>query len=199
MKKKLIPFVLLFLISTVSCEKNQELDEVKFKDFKVNLSNAKITSNPYLIVYDDIPSLLDKLDSAIDDFYADILDEKNNDPRITDVLANIKFYDGKAIVTEIYFLDASKEELINGLVFDETLGTYQQVNTFINWDIVLNGASCPSGYSQVGSCNNVNNPENCISNALNQYLSANLTGIGSCVDVNIKVGLINTRICGKNC
>ena len=64
---------------------------------------------------------------------------------------------------------------------------------------LLDGASCPSGYTRLGRCSNFGNTQACVGEYLADYLSENLDSVGDCANVQISVGTLNTTVCGKTC
>ncbi|MCA9748953.1 MAG: hypothetical protein KC414_07590, partial [Romboutsia sp.] len=58
-------------------------------------------------------------------------------------------------------------------------------------------ASCPSGYTQLASCSNFGNTQDCVAAAMQTFLSTNIDGVGDTAYVYVSVGYTSTKVCGK--
>ena len=192
-------FGLLFLFA-FACEKQEDESTVDFKDVKIDLSSARFGSNPVLLRYSDISELLRNLEVPLGSVISDSKDIMSADSRISNVISIINFHDGNATLTDVYYLDESRKVIVGGYILDDKTGKYNTISYGgIDWDSIFNGGSCPQGYSQLASCGNFNNPQGCVATAMSTYMSANLSSVGDCVNVQVNVGALNTRVCGKTC
>lgn len=112
MKKTFITFFLVLGIFFISCEKIVENRELDLKDLQVDFSGLKIMSNPNLLEYNDVPSLLDSLDRVMDFIVKDVNEEKNENPTVTDVLVYLRFHDGTMSMQEAYLLNVSDKQVL---------------------------------------------------------------------------------------
>lgn len=192
--------VSIFFLTAFSCDKQDDESKVDMKNVKIDLSSARFGSNPVLLRYADIPELLRNLETLTNSVISDSHDIMATDRRISNVISFVNFKDGRAILTKVYYVDEVNRVVIGGYILNEETGTYTTIAYGEpNWDAIINGGGCPQGYSQLASCENLNNPQGCVGNAVSTYMSAHLSSIGDCVTVQVNVGALNTRVCGKIC
>ena len=188
----------LLLLSAISCEKQEDESKVDFNNVKIDLSQARFGSNPVLLHYADVPELLRSLNAPVNSIISDSREIMGQDSRVTDIISIVNFHDGIALLTHVYYLDENSRTVVGGYILDIRTSTYNPVSYGgIDWDSIFNGGQCPGGYSELASCGNFNNPQNCVASAMSTYMASNLSGIGDCVNVQVKVGALNTRVCGK--
>ena len=198
--KNTISFIalLFFSISLISCE-NEETktsNEKIIDEITVDLTASKLGDNVSLMTYSSLQELEDKIPELVSSILDDVEDEKNQDSRISDAFINLKFVDGKVFLSEIVFYDNINDLFISGLVLDFDTMLYQTINRFPP-HLVVGG--CPSGYTSLGSCSNFSNPKACVANKISTFMSANISGMGDCANVQVSVGALATTVCGSLC
>lgn len=182
-----------------SCEPSEDSSQVNLGDIPVALEYARL-GGPVLITYKDVPELIGKIGMAGVALYEDSREIMDQDSRTSSVITELELKDGRVLLTSVYYLDEVNQVVVGGHILDRQAGNYNEVSfAGPDWDPVFNGNRCPTGYSQLTSCVNFNDPTQCIGNALTAYVSENLSSMGDCVAIQVKVGALNTRVCGKSC
>lgn len=182
-------------------EQKAKNEEVILDEIPINLKSLNIGSQITLFTYANVSEAADAADAAMVELIREAKDDLADESGATHLFTNVKIANGKAYVSDILYYDANKDEFIGGHYYDDVTDTYEPYGIFPSPQTVsafVNGR-CPNGYTQLASCGNFNNPEDCISNAMKSYLSANLSSMGDCVDVRVSVGLSKTRVCGRQC
>jgi len=187
-KKKI--FLLLFSLSTfsfLSCE--NENTEVKkdpnLSDIKIDLSNMKVSN--IIFEYKTNDELKSKTEDLIFSLVEESKEELKSDKKISYIFYEIKFEKGKAFFTEVASLN--KESNSINEIYIQNNEAYKAGPLTI--------ASCPSGYTELASCSNFSNTSNCVSAAMQTFLSTNVTGVGDSAYVYVAVGYTSTKVCGK--
>ena len=200
MKKLFLPFLSIFILIIISCEKQvEETNNLDLSKMQINLEESRLGQTIVLAYYSDISDLQKKVGEITTSLIEDSNEILNNNNEITDVITNIKFSNGKAIISEVFYVNLDTKEIIEGYVLNEETSTYQKVDPNLGgFDDFISG-SCPSGYSQIGSCSNLNNPQTCVGNSIQTFLTTNINSIGDCANVQVSVGALNTKVCGKVC
>jgi len=192
--------LIALLLSVNSCSEestnNEELDTVSFGDFDIDLSKSSFGNAIKVFDYTDKKDLGNKLDKAM----YQIITESNDlikHSETTDVILNIVFSDGIAIISKIIEFNSNTNKIISANYFDRKTNAYAKSvpGDLSNLDL----ARCPNGYTQLASCGNLSNPQQCVSNAVSSYLTAEISSIGDCANVQVQVGTFTTRVCGKSC
>ena len=166
---------------------------------KIDLKNSKLNGEIKLFNFSNTKELISEIDEAINLITEDSKEIIKNNSEVTNVITNISFINGKAIISKILFVNNNTKKIIEGYELDTNSNTYALLSRKINWDEILVGGGCPTGYSQLASCGNFSNPQTCVGNAIQTYLSANISGSGDCANVQVNVGALNTRVCGRTC
>ncbi|OIQ22059.1 MAG: hypothetical protein BM557_01385 [Flavobacterium sp. MedPE-SWcel] len=179
----------------------EQTQEVSLKEIPVSLKKLNIGSQIILFSYTNVSEAQQLVDAAVADLIVDSKEDLGERTDATQMLTNVKISGGKAYVNEFLFYDENKQELVEGFYYDAATDSYKphSAPSLQFMSAAINGARCPSGYEQLASCSNFNNPENCIGGALQSYLSTSLSSVGDCLDIHISVGLSKTRVCGKEC
>lgn len=175
MKKTFITFSLVLGIFFISCEKIVENRELDLKDLQVDFSGLKIMSNPNLLEYNDVPSLLDSLDRVMDFIVKDVNEEKSENPTVTDVLVYLRFHDGAMSMQEAYLLNVSDKQVLRGMTYNSVDKAYEEVDTFAAWDKLISQTAADSREDKLIRCSNDTQVSNCLAYGLKQYLSSQLT------------------------
>lgn len=184
----------------MSCEGQEDsVEKVDLTKMKIDLKNSKLNGEIKLFTYSDTKELISNIDEAINLTTEDSKEIIKNNSEITNVITNISFINGKAIISKILYVNYKTKKIIEGYELDINSNTYARLPGDINWDEVIGGGGCPTGYSQLASCGNFSNPQTCVGNAIQTYLSANINGPGDCANVQVNVGALNTRVCGRTC
>lgn len=184
----------------LSCESHDKSNaKVDLSGLEIDLKGSKLGGKVELFSYENTEELLGNIDKSVNLVIADAEEVLKNNSEITNVLVDISFTNGVAVLTKILYVNQNTKKLIEGYEFDVNTNSYAELPTDLNLEEVFSGANCPTGYSQISSCGNFSDPQTCISNAIRNYLSANINGPGNCANVQVSVGAINTRVCGKTC
>lgn len=201
MKNKIVFMALiLFSVSFISCEKEEtkSANEKIIDGINIDLTASKLGDNFSLMSYSNVQELQDKLPEVISNLLEDIESEMNGDTRISDTFVNLKFENGKAIISEIVFFDNDSKSVISGFILNYDTMEYESISVSTQDWVGLVG-SCPSGYSSLGVCSNFSSPKECITKKLSDFLAANISGVGDCANVQVSVGSLATTVCGKTC
>lgn len=59
--------------------------------------------------------------------------------------------------------------------------------------------SCPDGFTDLGTCSNFGDTEECIAGKVSAHFSNTLAGPGDCSTVQVKIGTLSSRVCGGGC
>ncbi len=200
--KNTISFIalLLFSISLISCEKEETKtsNEKIIDGITVDLTASKLGDNVSLMSYSNVQELHDKLPEVISNLLEDIKSEMSGDTLISDTFVNLKFENGKAIISEIVFFDNVSKSVISGFILNYNTMKYESISASTQSWISLAGG-CPSGYSSLGTCSNFSSPKECITKKLSNFLAVNISGVGDCENVQVSVGSLATTVCGKTC
>jgi len=182
-----------------ACESPENSSQVTLGDIPVNLDNARLGS-PVLMTYADVPELVRNIEMVGASLYEDSHEIMDTDSRTSSVIAELEIKNGRVLLSSVYYLDEVNEVIVGGHILDAQTGNYSEVSfAGADWDAVFNGNRCPAGYSQLASCGKSNHPTQCIGNALTAYLSENLSSVGDCAAIQVKVSTLNTRVCSKSC
>lgn len=114
-----------------------------------------------------------------------LIDNKN----ATNVIYNLKIENGKVFIENISLVNIDSKKVIKQQKYNSKM--------LPDFDVLFNGARCPSGYSQLATCSNTGETQECVGGALAKYLSESLSSVGDCTNVNVSVGLFSTRVCGQ--
>ncbi|MEN8880293.1 MAG: hypothetical protein ABF311_08980 [Polaribacter sp.] len=188
-------FTFAFIILLVSsCSKNQsvvEQDElnIDLSTIKLDLNKLKLNEPQVLFSYKNLEELKLQADSTIKELIEEIDDIVASNENITNVLFDLKFNKGVSTLDNVYFLDAKNREIIN---ISENRDS-QRIE--FDWDSFLNGAPCPNGYTNNGSCSSAS----CISETTTTILTDGLEGNGDCSEIRYNRGLVSVRICSRSC
>lgn len=207
MKNKIF-FISLFFLSflLLSCESEDKYnlkEQNKAEQLSTSVNASKEGDTFTFMTYSSMQELQDKLPRAISLMLDDAQDIIAQDTRVTDAFINIKFSSGKAYLSEIVFYDSNKDEIIRGNILNFDNMTYYPItnSTFpILWSGLV--GNCPTGYSSVGTCNTLEGAEAlkaCVTSKVAAYMSASLSDIGDCANVQVSIGTFTTRVCGKKC
>jgi hypothetical protein len=116
-----------------------------------------------------------------------LIDNKN----ATNVIYNLKIENGNVFIENISLVNTTTKKVIKQQKYNSKM--------LPDFDVLFNGAKCPSGYSQLASFKNTGETQECVGVALAKYLSENLSSVGDCTNVNVSVGLFSTRVFGQTC
>src|SRR5690554_126941 len=157
--------------------------------------------NPIVVFeYASIKDIHNKLDNAIPILLED-LKEEINAKNYSDVIAGLKFHNGRVIVSELVYFRDGNLVLEDSRYFNEEVGEYVPLSNGMEfiYNEIANSAACPHGYTNLGKCSNIGNTEECLGGLISGYLTKSLTSVGDCANVQVSVGLLNTTVCGKTC
>ena len=131
--KNTISFIalLFFSISLISCEKEQTKtsNEKIIDGITVDLTASKLGDNFSLMSYSNVQELQDKLPEVISNLLEDIKSEMSGDTLISDTFVNLKFENGKAIISEIVFFDHVSKSVISGFILNYNTMKYESIST----------------------------------------------------------------------
>lgn len=197
--KNLALFILIFNLSSCSQEEisSQKQDSLDFSEIKIDLKKSFLGKEIKVIDYKDKTELITKINSSFNQIIVDSRELIKDKSEVSDIILNINFSDGKAIITNIVEYNIKTKEIINAHYLNPESNTYLRYppNDIDNLDY----ASCPDGYTQVDSCSNVSGTEECVGSAVQSYLSDNVSGIGDCANIQVQVGTFSTKVCGRTC
>lgn len=205
MKKEIMHYLAMSImvtgLFTFSCKKNEQYQGKKvLTPIRVNLYQSKLGKQILMLPYSSSTSAAtpESLEKAIKLTIEDAAGILKTRKEISDIILDISFKNGKAIVTRTTYLNKKQRKIIEAYLLDEASGTYKQQN--MPWyEEVLDGAACPAGFKQLAACSNMGNPTTCVSNAISTFLTSNINSIGDCATIQVQVGTLNTRVCGKTC
>lgn len=203
--KNLFSIALFFgfalLLNSCSQEEKTSPEKQQVDLSKLDIKVKSLIDPSILFEYIDAEELRTKGEPAFVDLIKGSFDELDSRTDITQIISVVGVKDGKATVKEIHFIDLDNDRTIERHILDEGTGLYV-IDTNIEGSM-SNGnetAPCPSGFTLIKSCtNNRDTLPGCIGGAVQQYLTSNLTQTGDCVEVQVKVTLSGTKICGKTC
>lgn len=156
--------------------------------------------NPIVVFeYASVEDIDKKLDEALP-MLLDDLNEEIREKKYSDVIAGLKFYNGRVIVSELVYFRDGDLVLEDSRYFNEEVGEYVPLSNGMEftYNEIANG-NCPEGYTRIGRCSNIGNTEGCLGGLISGYLTKNLKSIGDCANVQVSVGVVNTTVCGKTC
>lgn len=156
--------------------------------------------NPIVVFeYASVEDIDKKLDEALP-MLLDDLNEEIREKKYSDVIAGLKFYNGRVIVSELVYFRDGDLVLEDSRYFDEKAGEYVPLSNGMEftYNEIANG-NCPEGYTRIGRCSNIGSTEGCLGGLISGYLTKNLKSIGDCANVQVSVGVVNTTVCGKTC
>uniref|UniRef100_UPI00404B8F23 hypothetical protein n=1 Tax=Gelidibacter sp. TaxID=2018083 RepID=UPI00404B8F23 len=190
--------ILIFSINSCSQEETIKQDQVSldFNDLKINLSNSSFNNQIKVFDFKDKSEMIAKINPSFNQIIEDSRELIKNNSEVTDVIITISFKDGKALISEIIELDIKNNIIRQSAKYDNSKKSYIANR---GGPFNPNFANCPSGYTELASCSNINNPSECAGNAAQAYFSENVSGIGDCANVQIQVGTFTTKVCGKTC
>jgi hypothetical protein len=197
--KKIILGLLSFTFLLSCGGQEDSVEKVDLTKMKIDLKNSKLNGEIKLFTFSNTKELISEIDEAINLITEDSKEIIKNNSEVTNVITNISFINGKAIISKILYVNYKTKKIIEGYELDTNSNTYALLSRKINWDEILGGGGCPNGYSQLASCGNFSDPQTCVGNAIQTYLSANISGPGDCANVQVNVGALNTRVCGRTC
>lgn len=157
--------------------------------------------NPIVVFeYASVEDIDKKLDEALPILLEDLKEEINK-KNYSDVIAGLKFHNGRVIVSELVYFRDGNLVLEDSRYFNEEVGEYVPLSNGMEfiYNEIANGAACPHGYTNLGKCSNIGNTEECLGGLISGYLTKSLTSVGDCANVQVSVGLLNTTVCGKTC
>lgn len=196
--KNLALIVLILNFNSCSQEEvsSQKQDSLDFSKIKIDLNKSSLGNEIKVFNYKDKAELITKINSSFNLIINDSRELIKNDSEVTDIIINISFKDGKAIISEITELDVKNKTIRKSVKYDNTKNSYVANR---NLPYIADLASCPDGYTLVDSCSNVSGTKECVGSAVQSYLSDNISGIGDCANVQVQVGTFTTKVCGKTC
>ncbi len=195
MKKVVLIMIFALAVFTfIQCESNNEdlnpkilVDDFDFSTIKIDLKISNVLST-----YNET-----NFNKKSKEIFLQIIKESNevikSNKKITQVVLNLKFVENKVYLESYAYLDSNKK-IISKYIFNQN--TYAKIPDL---DGLFNGASCPKGYTQLASCGNLDETAACVSSAVGTYLANNISAVGDCANVQVNVGLFNTRVCGQGC
>ncbi|AXG71786.1 hypothetical protein KORDIASMS9_04044 [Kordia sp. SMS9] len=192
--------LIILMVSIYACSEEstntQDQTDIDFSNIEIDLSKSSFGKAINVFKYTDKEELLGKIDAAMHHIITDSNDLIKNS-ETTDLLLDINFSDGKAVILGIIEFNSDTKKILSAHYFDQKTNTYAKSvpGDLENIDL----ARCLQGYTQLASCGNLSNPQQCVSNAVASYLSAEISNIGDCANVQVQVGTFTTKVCGKNC
>jgi hypothetical protein len=196
MKKLFLTLIAISL--TISCEKQDDAEaKVDFKNMKIDLKNSKSGNEVVLFSYQNSQDIGVKLPNSIESTIVDAREIIKTNSEITNVITNISMTNGKAVITGIFYVNEKTKKIIEGYVLNSASNTYSRGEA--GWPEIFDGASCPDGFLQLGKCNNFDSPKTGVASLIANFFGSNLNGVGDCANVQVNVGAISTRVCGKTC
>ena len=200
---------LMGLMTFSSCNEsseNVENQSVNLKEIDLDLTALRVNSSN-LFTYTSKAQLLSEIPRAVDVLYDDAQRELTNNSNLTHVTFLVRFSQGKAVISEVAYVNANSRTIYDGAWLDSRGQFVSNTNSSLGllpglpWDAILKGG-CPQGYTSLGTCSNTGSTAStraCISTAISTYLSSTISAIGDCAETRVSVGILNTRVSGKTC
>lgn len=196
----LLYLVLGSVLTFYSCSENAEdVKQVESKkDFtklNINFNNLDFNKSELLFTYRNIQDATEKSENFIKTINNEIDAVIKSNQDITNILYTLSLSDGKAVLEDVLILNAKDKLILNKPDADN----YKNKSSLgINWDAILNGAGCPSGWTDNGSCST----PDCVANTTEEILEDPDSGInssGDCTEIRYNRGLLSVRICSRSC
>lgn len=187
MKKSIFP-LLLFCFFIYSCQTQDDSfdkNEVISREIPINIESLDFSNGVPMGNYNDVATIKESIKLLMLDFKG-IHDDNG---LVNSVIFHI-IKDG----TQLYLVGYTTLDFDNNVIKSERI-----VKSIGPIPPSLDAASCPTGYQDLGKCSNFNNVEDCIADKISSFLGSNLSSPGDCANVQVQVGLGNTRVCGKTC
>lgn len=202
MFKKIKLLAVLFLIISFTACSNEEksTDKIDLTGMDIKIS-SRLGDDPFLFEYADLAELENKAKETAASLIEESL-ETINEGFFTNVIITFSYKNGKALISEFYLLNTRDDYIEGKIADDEATQTFYAPSSaalLLVLDNYVNGSNCPQGYTMVNSCSNTGNTKGCVGGAVESYLSSNISSVGDCANIQFKVGLLNTRVCGKTC
>lgn len=198
MKKIIVSFLTFTLL--LSCESHDNSNaKVDLSGLDIDLKGSKMGGKVELFSYENTEELLGNIDKSVNSVIEDSEEILKNNSEITNVLVDISFTNGEAVLTKILYVNQNTKKLIEGYEFDVNTNSYAKFSPVLNMTDILDGTKSSDDFSQIVLNSNLNNPQTEISKAIQAFLSANIISSKDCANVHLNVGVINISISGKNC
>lgn len=192
-------FALILSLTFFAC--NEDTTSTQLDETSIDLSNLRISldglnfNKPQIVFkYQNIKEAKEKASLFTKLIFDEIDEVIESDKKITNVLYTLKFEKGVAALEDVYVLNAKEKVIINS----PNNNTLNRDPLDIDWESVLNGARCPAGWTNNGSCSS----SSCVAETTQEILTDSDGGIGSsgdCVEVRYNRGLLSVRICSRSC
>ena len=183
--------VAFFACSEDSSDIKQEELNLDLSNLKLELNELDFNNSQLAFNYRDNKEASEKSEEFIKIVFAEIDEMIKSNKEITNVLFKLNFSKGKAVMKDIYVLNGKDKIVLNGSSSPKSVPN-------IDWESILNGASCPEGWTDNGTCSG----RACIANTTAEILQDPDGGInssGDCVEIQYNRGILSVRICSRSC
>lgn len=192
---KMASCLILIIILNACHDDNTLIDEndlsLDLSQLKISLQKLDLNKPQVVFSYKNAKEAQEKSQSFIKIISKEIDDLIESKEQVTNVLFTLSFKNSTATLRDIYVVNLKDKMVLN----DSSL---LKSSTDTDWDSVLNGASCPDGWTDQGTCSG----RKCIADTTAQILQDPEGGInsnGDCVEIQYNRGLLSVRICSKPC
>lgn len=167
---------------------HQEEVAIDLSNLNIKLDQLDFSKPQLLFTYKNASDLTEKMQASNKEIAQEIDQLMQSKKDITNIVYNIKFSKGSAILTDFSLLDAKNKIVLNDR---------QKDISDIDWDGIMNGAACPDGWTNQGSCASAD----CVSQTTEEILTGDggINSSGDCVTVRYNRGLFGVRICSSGC
>jgi hypothetical protein len=165
--------------------KQQEVT-IDLSHLKFNLESLDLKKPQMVYEYQNKTELKEKTAQFMTAIFEEIDGLIQSNSKITNVLFQLEFAKGIATLKEVYVLDGKNEVVISGPVGRT------------DWDALFNGARCPQGWDDNGSCSSAS----CVATTTQEILTdpdAGINSSGDCTQIQFNRGLLSVRICSRGC
>ena len=186
---KKVKLLLLLAIIALACNPKPEEDIVIEPD--LNLKNLKIDLKISDVLFEfNQENLKNKTVEKMNNLTFESRLLLNENPKATNVIYNLTIKNNKVYIDNVSLINVNNKKIIKSVKYHSKIEP--------DLDLLFNGARCPKGFSQVGSCSNVSGEtQECVGGYLAGYFSENISGVGDCATVQVNVGYFNTRVYGQ--
>lgn len=202
-KLPILTLVLSLLLGITSCSNEENSIQMNPAENTSNhngsWSKTNNIPNPTLFEYTSVNEAKALLSDYDDELAKEYKDRIATIPDCTNVRYKVKLSNGKALLTELLFIDSTRNLMLEGYILNEFTGEY---NILSNESIEDDLGSCPTGWTSLTTCPHFLSSEdfaNCMGSAQQQYTNATLTEIGSCMELMISIGNVAAQVCGRTC
>ncbi len=188
-----LSFVLLVFFSCTQDESVSDIQQSKdlIENVPIEFGSLDLSKGVPLAKTNDSKGIT----ASLKMLFSEINEMKNKNKEIGEVVLHLSEMSGVVTLQGYHLI--SKDQKI--LEFRHSSLSSQTESRWPNPIFILPAAACPNGYTDLGSCSNFGDTEECVGELISDHFSNSLNAPGDCANAQVQVGVLNTRVCGSTC